>query len=919
MTKIHILYIFMTILTLAGCKRDPEDTQHKTSDNTLSSILSQKPIDPESNNIALSNALPKGWIEIKPIKDDPITRCMNINGCEWQGKKYLPGSELRNILVFCGTKPAYEFVENYYCEPTYEAMRCMNTNCSCGDTTGYKRPNEGDFCIDNKKFVVDNAYLKTLFAYDNFSDDEDDELDNNDEESDDSINPITSDEDINSCRAKQQTLHQSYGSSFKCVDFIEKKSTTQETQENYYALTVCNNKSGCKTPDGRIFNYKMHDYFLNFTTNSDELFNNNSERLCTYHLEGDRDTTTETRCKTGDCVWPKDYDFDLSVSRQIIFLDQDEDIKDLPHNYHDPILVDHHYASNVKAYEVSVALPDTSSCDGGKRFCHGTSNTPIPAPNADGYVCQSLAYDNNSVKEWICTLPEGCTCGETTCEEGASCTNGVCACHGIILEQNSPYTCHKNAIQTDAVSFAICKDGNCPCGESRCEAGAICQNNKCYCGNTKPELEQKGNTSNGWICKTHDNIEFTEICGNEDGCTLSESIKCPLNTTIKNNDCYCGKDKQPTQEFICTYDETDKTYYWVCQNEMGCGTLYGASYKEGDMFRLPDCWSENALSEEGCMCGDERHLQSALCLESLKYGLVNVCNNTSGCHDQNRHCNYGEYMKGNTCIVPDSMDGKAAENYWIEAAYQNAKKAVKCEQNECPCGNTICKWGESCQDNQCTYATIHIHRFGKRFNYEFADDFDIRLDKEPAEAKRIIRRMLYGDWAGCYSGLEDRAFTKKYSDAWHLTNGDGDDISTYTCSFSHDCELNPSSYGEKYGYAGNVVPFGLMCLPKNNDPETCQCGQRICPKSNNCFCTTKEGKLDCGCINLDSYDASWPSERVCSGTVVETNDRWNYVCKSGLGFVCYNPNGCPCGKTTCAPNTVCVKPDMCTVDEVYRL
>lgn len=929
------------LLSLAACKRDNQDTPPKPQDvnETVSSVLSQKPIDPTAPQSPQETVSHNGWVEIKPLQGETITRCLDIHGCEFKDKKYLAGSVIRNDQVFCGDKPAFEYVEQYYCEPTFGAMRCMDDKCDCGTTQGYDQPIRGNLCIDGAKYAISNAFEHELYPPlnavgeiddndtddDDFNDDDDDTDDDDFDDDDDDFNNDNDDEACerleveNSCEKKFDPFKKIYGSSFACVDVLEQLEEDCGMVGTQNAFIYCDDKKGCKTSDGRIYRYKMHDPIRNVSDNI--LFDTDEDSLCSYHLEGDKDTTLETLCKTGDCVWPENYDYDLTISKQIILLNEKKASSDLPNEYKllDEDVNSYTLPLDVDAYNVNIALPDTQNCTGGKRYCHGTKNAPILVPDSSdssGYECRNTSKDSHEIKEWVCTF-QGCSCGDTICPKYSVCTNGVCTCDGIILTENENYDCTKDQRYNTA---AVCKADHCTCGNSTCIKGAMCHEGSCYCG-TLSDINNKLTVDPNvdWICSS-DQI----VCNSEDGCPVSKQLTCPWNTIYHKdkNKCLCGSYEQPSKDFKCTFDKNTNTYDWICNNEMGCGSFYSFNYKEGDVFSIPDCWSEDALTDKGCMCGKELFPKNALCLESTKYGRVNVCNNTK-CQYGQSTCVRGQYMINGECITPDSMDGKAAEEYWVEKAFQRAKSAVYCdeEMSSCRCGKTECDWGEWCIENECTYGTVVIDRFGKRFNYHFEpDEFNLDLSTDEDEAKRVIRRMLYGDWAGCYSGLSnDPALIRRHVKAWNLTSGEGDDISTYYCSFSHDCVFDEVKYGDRYLDAvGNVIPYGLYCLEGETDPENCRCGNNICASgNNNCICTTIDGKLKCGCETIDSYDASWPGERVCAQTIVETGQVEHYKCIAGLGFVCTEET-CPCGDIQCAKNAVCVKPGICTPSAVYK-
>ena len=874
MYKKHLLCLCLFLLPFSSCKRNASTTTDaQNAHDTLASVLSQRPVDATRSDASEGNAMSKGWTEIKPLKGPSITRCLAAEGCAFKGKTYLAGTEIRNDDVFCGENPAIEFVKDYYCEPTFSAMRCMSDSCSCGQEVVMRDA----LCIQQIPYSIEHAFERILTPLpgDETEEPEDDGID--EEEGD---TPFYSNASTRSCAALKDEIQKTYGKGFGCIDAILEDDTDDSIHTYYHALPFCNQPTGCKTPDGRRFRYKMHDPWK-LPGSEIFLFEEEEDAFCPYHLEGEANTTAETRCETGDCVWPKDYDYDLTLTQQIVLLEQKDQASSdagkvpvLPKGYQYIQAQYHDYfiPSGMDISVVSVALPNTAACDGGKRYCHGTSNAPIPAPNAEGYLCQAIYDHDPAIKEWVCTLPEGCSCGDQTCAEGAACTHGVCTCNGIVLTENAPYICRKNTAKYPDIASAVCQETTCPCGSSQCTKGTVCRQNACYCG-------------------------------------------APWN------------EKQPSPDFECVYDSIDDQYHWICKNDKGCGKHYGISYMPGDIFRMPMCWSQKAMTKDGCMCGEEPWLShDSECLTHTKYGHVNVCSKAEGqCYYANRSCQIGEYMLNGECVVPDPQDGEAAQIYGIETAYQRLLKAVYCDNTPetCLCGRTTCRWGDYCINGVCSPANVTIDRFGQKFHYRFeAEEFDLDFKAEPLETKAILRRMLYGDWAGCISGLRDDAWIDQHVRDWKLTSGEGDDISTYYCSLSHDCTYEPKHYAVSSS-VGNVVPFDWFCI----DKENCLCGKYVCPDVGHCMCVTKDGKLSCGCEEIDAYEGTWPTERVCSDTVVETDTVDRYRCIHGLGFVCADPDekgagtsaGCPCGKIQCALGTVCIKPGVCTKDIVYPM
>ena len=205
-------------------------------------------------------------------------------------------------------------------------------------------------------------------------------------------------------------------------------------------------------------------------------------------------------------------------------------------------------------------------------------------------------------------------------------------------------------------------------------------------------------------------------------------------------------------------------------------------------------------------------------------------------------------------------------------------------------------------EGRCTDGIIAIDRYDQTFRYEFSSDFGIDLQNDPVKAKSIIERMLFGDWKSCHTINQ----VMRGDATWHISQP-GDDIGDYTCKFTVQKGTNSPSEGGMQTAKGYVVPAGLSC-DKGAD---CMCGTSICDGSA-CICHTVQGKLACGCADGNAIHMDSPGILNCSDTLVSMQQKSQYKCWNGIGFVCHKAEGCDCGSAKCEAGAVCLKPDACT-------
>ncbi len=901
-----------TALCLCSCNLSTSDNNANPDDNASAAEPNTQQAEQPTKNKVTTLTTISVWMPITAKDGTTFERCLNANGCEFNGKRYLLGSQKKGEIVSCGEKEGFEFVQGYACQPLFSEKICISkSSCACGNTS----IEPGEFCInDYYKSTYDKLLINRM---------PEEEKTNYNHNHIENYHPLHVDELENegSCIEEKgyqcsddeikNLIQDQYGSQFSCIDIMtEDTKLVSDNKEcsilHYTPIIYCNKRSGCKTPDGRIFSYLYHDVL-------EDKLNLNA---CTYYLNGQFDSTIETRCKTGDCVWPENYEFSSTETNFLAFTNDPKMIKKVGNKntivgFKQGAMPSWFDAYTVKqsgiAAVIKTRIPDTKKCEGGTLYCHGTQNAPVPIPEMrEGFVCQTVS---EGIKEWVCTLKNGCACGDTVTPYGAYCYSNMSMAGGVILLDSNDFKFESYKTIPQHKQAPVCYGKYCACGPQNCEVGAACDFGKCKCGNTDQVLDSK----DGWVCKYHniDNFEtYREFCTNPEGCAYGDHKICPQNAYYASGDCYCNdSDPLPGTGFSCDSNKKE----WLCTDEAGCGTIHGIAYQQNDYYKKIKCIAPASLETKGCMCDNHLMTEDAECLFSNSNNSnVPVCKNEAGCSLGNLNCHYGEYMISNKCIVPDSMDGEAAEAYWIEKVYQNAVRAKDCNEENCKCGGTMCKAGTFCLDGTCSYANIVFQRYGQIYKYEFSEDFEIDLRNDPKQAKKLIARMLYGDWAGCINGIN--AYPIEKVAMWNLTKSGGDSIENRYCAISHDC-AEPSEYGP-YSNLGNVVPFGLFidsAAVDAHEDKKALCGQVVCNNNIDCECTTRFGKLSCGCANGNDIVISSDTTFSCDHTTVLKEDVNNYTCQVGLGFICQQEEGCKCGSKTCSQNAVCIAPDLCSL------
>ena len=187
-----------------------------------------------------------------------------------------------------------------------------------------------------------------------------------------------------------------------------------------FPLLYCNKLDGCKTSDGAVFSpstiiwsdeNESHE-------NGSVIFNGISlyANAYSYYLLKNPDALAESLSRDGDCVLdaPPGKDFPMRGT---------DDVTESTFEYDDEGHIVDGPDDESMVYEGVLKIWDTSTCAGGKFYCHGLATLPAEKPG-DGYICTNPA-DDNSIKLWVCNEDE-CPCGNEKCAKGNACVKDVC-------------------------------------------------------------------------------------------------------------------------------------------------------------------------------------------------------------------------------------------------------------------------------------------------------------------------------------------------------------------------------------------------------------------------------------------------------------------------------------------------------------
>lgn len=890
----------MFLSIISGCNKNIEQNK-QTSDTAQNNT---QPTPKQSGQKAIIpniNSESGGWIKIRR-GDRELFRCFEQTGCMAGDRKVLIGVTQSENELRCGnqTTSGIDFVQGYRCSEFLGKAVCMAGKCECGSDGMIDRDH---YCVGP---VIDGKFTAQGHVwYPKLEEDEEDEVETEDTETADQASAPN----MRSCGTDEVIVDDGTYAEFEC---LEPQSTgSNATRAGYW---YCTKPQGCRTPDGRI-HFPMsiiQSDFGHLTVSDDYPF-------CMYYLEGETDTSTETQCKTGDCVIAPNAD----ANRILVTIKSfgnppngftrlrpecpfdaedfhDEDAENGEEDECDDPEDAQEYGVDVEGYII-----DTKSCEGGTKYCHGTKNVPIKAPEQPaGYECRSTRFvpgyapdlspvTTPDLKSWQCKTPGGCLCGAITCPEHAFCTNEQCYCGNEHIQETSSWNCEgTTVVESKALKVQrICRGESCQCAETACQMNEECVAGKCVCSDREKPNAQS------WHCeqKTYfPHFEGEWRCGEADGCQCGES-RCPLNGICRDGICTCDlsyEDVMPDEHYACSPQplafSKAVNYVWKCAGPNPCPCYGKGTVKPGEICQKPICAGAE-LTADGCMCGKERTQAGYKCMMSNQLGKVNVCVNED-CACGTKSCQYGEYCIAGQCHVPEIDTGIASHRYWEVKLMESKEQTERCEEESgCLCGAAKCPYHYYCAENQCVSGTHYITLRDHTYGFNIPDEYGY-LDYEIAD------NLLFGSWRGCTQS----------SGAPKIDYAHSDHIEDYVCEFeTDDCDDDSD---EPCVLEDMLRPAGLTC----NRSDYCMCGSTRCEADDRCDCTIDTGVMKCSCSNPDAIRELPGKMLGCGDSIIPESQSRSYQCVGDLGFMCDETDGCACGSSRCEETAFCLSANQCT-------
>ncbi len=881
-----IIAISCLILMMSGCNgRTEKDEPQKTV------LLPTKPeiavVDNVQKPAHPAVEVQQGWYRVWRDGRE-VERCFDFSGCVDGTRRVLPGVIKRSDGLFCGTSANVDYVEGYRCDPKRGHAVCSDETCKCGDTEVLRDEicdgtvNGGAFAADSERFIpIDDA-----------------------KSTDDGVDALLKSlaDGVRTCGEARVVKDDGTYREFSCLNI----QTVRYDGDGDYGYWYCTNPKGCRTPDGRIYNA---------LSRINPLAIDDPYEFCMYHLVGKEDTTVETLCESGDCVFPEEIDPNQRLATIQAFTKWLPDgfvAKCAKSDAVNPCKMNRKPLQN--GYDVEGFVIDTLSCEGGARYCHGRNNKPMKAPgNPDGYVCRQqyqlpatpVFFDKsqNALRAWTCNR-DFCECGGKRCPQNAVCMDEKCFCGDKHVEPSFDYACD-SLVLDDAKTVEViqrCMGENCPCGIEACARNEVCVDGLCLCRDkVKP-------SDSAWRCEESGNSYNKAVwrCNDPKGCVCGDR-KCPKNAQCVDGVCTCrnGIDVQPGEAYAC------ESEFWVCKDK-SC-PCYGGTASKGDRCPAPYCRQNQTISVDGCMCGEKPALPvyDYECMKSEQFGFVNVAKEDKVLCGTAK-CDEGMYCMNAKCVAPDISDGLAAHRYWTSRVIAGSENARICDKPDgCFCGSEKCVQNYYCIDGHCAAAEYSFEREGHRFSFSLERDEEYDDNEE-----YIVERAIFDRWRACgamqeleYSVQEARRFDEVYP----IDYAHSDRIDDYMCvltsaSTEGDDEDEGSDDGNDGEYGEDIEDEwqsgmileqysakGLVC-PK----DVCMCGDAQCPASSQCQCRyeLETHQIRCSCVAVGCGDS-------------EMSESTGYECISGLGLVC-REEMCKCGEVPCARGSVCLSDGVCT-------
>ncbi len=527
----------------------------------------------------------------------------------------------------------------------------------------------------------------------------------------------------------------------------------------------------------------------------------------------------------------------------------------------------------------------------------------------------------------------------------------------------------------------VCMKDSCPCGDGACMKYGVCQDGVCKCGNITTNLHDEFICTMYYNyepidgCSESHETDGILVCPKAGGCHTRDGRHFPQWATIGSAG-YNGRESNKISHIDSGFDTTieSTSVYGECVLDRSDG-LMGMTLANGAPSFVCDkqicsCGKESCRLGEVCDNGKCRedtcqaHIQNdKWCNINLNTGIcdkrdfyekiyihdgdnikkdIKIEKDENGRYYENTKSFYlnqpTEYYNGNACTgghrychgknndpipAPDKAQGyQCLEVTSLPGtkAKDHLKTWLCMNENGCACGESQCKYGDSCIDNACVSVTRPVtqcHGKPLRDGYECLDGQRCSWNSCPCGNTKCQKNEYCSD-GQCY--IEFLADSVEDGDVepapiHYPVSSDRNVKSVWTCEDVKGCSCNGKHinksdvcrlpcYGDgklddKGCWCGDKLLKNMeneTCLKQNdqyqilcNDPAGCTCGNTKCPMTT--YCSAKK------CIDpLTGNSITSSSEKLLPATSCSTKT-------------------CTCGLNTCHKGQFCIG-EVCR-DKVY--
>ena len=356
---------------------------------------------------------------------------------------------------------------------------------------------------------------------------------------------------------------------------------------------------------------------------------------------------------------------------------------------------------------------DAKTCKGGKRYCHGRGNFPMPAPKAaNGYECQTI-YDipgfqsKDQLKAWTCAEEDGCKCGDKVCPKNAACIDEACLCGSETIPEN--YSCSEYCIDekcTQKKHGIRCDTPSCACGQNTCQNGDFCRDGQCFCDHIPAP-------GNGYTCNAYTETS-TYLVHNlyiadrhterhYPKCTKEEECQCGENSCMKDmycisGNCYCGETP------VTTHAKGLQCDHNTLKCDAASCNCYGHKIKKDDFCYRARCGFYGKLDEKGCKCGGVPMDDTLFSCELGKDGKpIAICTDSVGCSCDKAFCPINTACVKGQCVDYLTLKPKPGKDVLDETVlFDKSNGLPVCNSDAgCACGKKSCEKGKYCINGVC--------------------------------------------------------------------------------------------------------------------------------------------------------------------------------------------------------------------------